>query len=68
MRFVFYNPHLATNDFSLLHSDMQGELQNSNWQDIIYNFNGSGTDINPATRIEDKDNAYGGNAGVLFKN
>lgn len=68
VRFVFFNPDLVTNDYPLLHSDMQGELQNANWQDIIYNYNGSGTDINPSTRIEDKDKAYDGNAGVLFKN
>jgi len=35
VRFVFYNPSRATNDYPLLHSDMQGELQNYKWQEIL---------------------------------
>lgn len=31
-KFVFYNPHLAANDFALLHSDAQGEFYNPQWQ------------------------------------
>lgn len=33
--FVFYNEDTSNNDFTLLHSNMLGELQNSNWQSII---------------------------------
>ena len=31
IRFVFYNPDLVTNDYPLLHSDLQGEIKNANW-------------------------------------
>ncbi len=34
-RFVFYNPDLVTNDFSLLHSDALGEPQNDQWMFFI---------------------------------
>lgn len=30
-RFLFWNPDLVTNDFELLHSDVPGEVVNSNW-------------------------------------
>jgi GWxTD domain-containing protein len=31
-KFIFYNPDLVTNDFTLLHSDAQGEVYNDRWQ------------------------------------
>lgn len=31
IRFVFYNRDLSTNDYSLLHSDMRGEVYNRRW-------------------------------------
>lgn len=31
-KFVFYNPHLAGDEYSLIHSDAQGEFYNSQWQ------------------------------------
>lgn len=34
-RFVFYNPDLVTNDFSLIHSDALGEPQNDQWMFVI---------------------------------
>lgn len=34
-RFVFYQPDLVTNDYELLHSDLQGEITNANWQVIL---------------------------------
>jgi len=35
-KFVFYEPSLATNDFILLHSTARGEVQNSQWQLVLY--------------------------------
>jgi len=32
IRFVFYNRDLSTNDYSLLHSDMRGEVYNRRWE------------------------------------
>ncbi|MEZ4983759.1 MAG: hypothetical protein R2795_01770 [Saprospiraceae bacterium] len=36
MRFIFYNPSLAADDFILLHSDVFGERQNPQWQLELY--------------------------------
>ena len=34
-RFVFYNPDLVTNDYTLIHSDALGEIMNDQWQFLI---------------------------------
>jgi GWxTD domain-containing protein len=36
VRFIFYNPSLAADDFILLHSDVIGERQNPQWQMELY--------------------------------
>lgn len=36
VRFIFYNPSLAADDFVLLHSDVIGEIQNPQWQMELY--------------------------------
>ncbi|MCB0637098.1 MAG: GWxTD domain-containing protein [Lewinella sp.] len=36
VRFIFYNPTLAAEDFVLLHSDVIGERQNPQWQMELY--------------------------------
>lgn len=33
--FVFYNPDLVSNDFPLLHTNLKGEVSNSNWQRVL---------------------------------
>lgn len=35
--FVFYQSTAASQDFELIHSDMQGEMTNSNWKTLINN-------------------------------
>ena len=35
-KFIFYEPSLATNDFVLLHSTVKGEVQNRQWQQVLY--------------------------------
>lgn len=35
-RFVFFTKDIVTNDFLLIHSTVQGELHNSQWQKYIY--------------------------------
>ncbi|MEN8928988.1 MAG: GWxTD domain-containing protein [Flavobacteriales bacterium] len=40
--FVFYQSTAAAEDFELIHSDMQGELNNSNWKLLINNRVGGG--------------------------
>jgi GWxTD domain-containing protein len=36
VRFIFYNPSLAADDFLLLHSDVFGERQNPQWEVELY--------------------------------
>lgn len=36
VKFVFYNPYLAGNDFELLHSNARNEIQNPKWLQYIY--------------------------------
>lgn len=36
VKFLFYNPSLAGNDFKLLHSTCRGELHNANWEFDLY--------------------------------
>lgn len=36
IKFVFYNPNISSRDFSLLHSDLRGEIHNSKWENVIY--------------------------------
>ncbi len=43
-RFVFYNPELTNNNYKLLHSDMVGEIQNTNWQAELSRRNGQNND------------------------
>jgi GWxTD domain-containing protein len=57
IRYVFYNPDLIGNDYPMLHSDMQGELQNYEWEYYLYK------DVSPGGRV---DQQYGGNANMYF--
>lgn len=36
VRFIFYNPTLAAGDFQLLHSTARGELNNPQWEIMLY--------------------------------
>lgn len=66
IRFVFYNPDLVTNDYPLLHSEMQGELQNYRWEHDLHKRN------SPFTNIDDSNDGntihYGGNSGTYYVN
>lgn len=63
IRFVFYNPDLVTNDYPMLHSDMQGELQNYRWETDLHKRD------TPNTNIDDPGGSvhYGGSSGTLFR-
>jgi len=47
-KFIFYEPALATNDFVLLHSTAKGEVQNRQWQQVLF-----GQLLMPATSVDD---------------
>ena len=44
-RFVFYNPDLVTNDYTLIHSDALGEIMNDQWQFLIMKRDSQTNDI-----------------------
>ena len=67
VRFVFYNPDLVTNDYPLLHSDMQGELQNERWQEELHRIGGNRSQNSNSTGT-DKDGQFGGQSGRYFNN
>jgi GWxTD domain-containing protein len=47
-KFIFYEPSLATNDFVLLHSTAKGEVQNRQWQQVLF-----GQLLMPPTSVDD---------------
>ncbi|MCK9613631.1 MAG: GWxTD domain-containing protein [Bacteroidales bacterium] len=63
-KFVFYNPDLVTNDFTLIHSDAIGEINDYKWQQKIYGRNNVTNDIdNDGVR-----NHWGRKSDEYFKN
>lgn len=66
IRFVFYNPDLVTNDYPLLHSEMQGELQNYRWEHDLHKRD------SPFTNVDDPNDGnylhYGGNSNTYYIN
>ncbi|MGB0167232.1 MAG: GWxTD domain-containing protein [Luteibaculum sp.] len=62
VRFVFYNPNIATNDYQLLHSDMRGELRNPNWQRELQRRTNPNNDPNNTAPARN----YGNNAKDFF--
>ncbi len=66
VKFLFYNPSLSTNDYSLLHSTCRGEKQNPRWQLELYRDDpnsdgGAGVDARSAT------DGFNRNAGKYFE-
>lgn len=65
-RFIFYLPDLVTNDYALLHSDLQGEFQNYKWERDLNKRNTRTGDIDDAN--EGNFDSFGGRSRVLFRN
>ncbi|MBN3036224.1 MAG: GWxTD domain-containing protein [Bacteroidales bacterium] len=61
-RFIFFTKDLVTNDFTLIHSDVSGELSNYRWQQVIYSRVDAGFDIDQGVR----DDTWGGNSKKYF--
>lgn len=64
-RFIFYNPDLVTNTYTLLHSDMLGEVSNYRWQHELSKRN------SPTQNIDDPNDGnkehYGGNSNYYYR-
>lgn len=59
VKFLFYNPSLAGNDYRILHSNARGELNNPRWQITLYKNAPNevdGDNYNDATTMKDNFN------------
>ncbi|MBU2018115.1 MAG: GWxTD domain-containing protein [Bacteroidetes bacterium] len=64
-RFIFYNPDLIGANYSLLHSDMIGEIRNNNWPLALNQRNSSRGNVDDPNQNVDKH--YGGSSNDLFR-
>lgn len=63
-KFVFYNPDLVTNKYSLIHSDARGEIINTRWQLLLHKRDTQSTNLDDEKAPEH----YGGNTDDNFNN
>ncbi len=61
-KFVFYTKDIVTNDFTILHSDVNGEVSNYRWQQVIYSRVDAGFNIDKGVT----DDTWGGNSQKYF--
>jgi GWxTD domain-containing protein len=61
-KFIFYSKDLVTNDFTLLHSDVVGEVSNYRWQQVLYSRVDAGYNIEKGTT----EDSWGGNSKKYF--
>ncbi len=66
VKFVFYNPSLAPGDFQLLHSTAIGEINNPQWQLMLYSDAPNEVNGNPIDGTEMMDN-FNRNARRVFR-
>jgi len=59
-KFVFANPNLAAYDYTLIHSNVSGEINNANWQDELKR-------VKDGMRLPDND-SYNGESGDFYNN
>lgn len=64
-RFVFYNPDLVNNTYTLLHSDMLGELKNPGWPQILSKRNTSRGNVDDPNMFNQQH--FGGTSNDLFR-
>lgn len=68
VKFLFYNPSLAGEDFIILHSNARGEINNPRWERVLYSRNAGeeydGDNYGDATRMKTN---VGRNARTYFE-
>ena len=63
-KFIFYNPDLVTNDYTLIHSDALGETRDDRWRIRLTKRNNAIIDLD-----QDKSNDhYGSKVDDMFSN
>jgi GWxTD domain-containing protein len=65
-RFVFYMPDLITNEYVILHSNLQGEYSNNKWQADLHKRNTPRGNID--SQEEGNFNHWGSNSNTFFNN
>ncbi len=64
-RFIFYNPDLINNNYSLLHSDMVGELKNNAWPQALNRRNTTNGNVDDPNST--KQEHFGGQSNSLYR-
>jgi len=62
-RFIFYQPERVGECYELLHSDMPGEIQNKNWNQVLHGRNSQSNDV---TRPAGNETMHGSRVEDLF--
>lgn len=65
-KFIFYQPNLATNEYVVLHSNLQGERSNYRWQHELNKRNSAFSDIDDPN--DGNTEHWGGNSGIYYRN
>ena len=53
-KFVFYEPDIVTNEYLMLHSDVQGEVSNNSWQYYLQRKKEKPFIVDPILKFEGK--------------
>ena len=65
-RFIFYMPDLGSNEYSTLHSTLQGEYFNRNWKTDLHRRNTPGRSVDNTQNPN--DGQWGSNSNTFFIN
>ena len=65
-RFIFYMPDLGSNEYSTLHSTLQGEYYNRNWKTDLHRRNTPGRSVDNTQNPN--DGQWGSNSNTFFIN
>jgi len=66
-KFVFYNPDLVTNDFTLIHSNATGEISDNQWQLRLHKRDLQTNDLDRDYQINDRS-AFGNKVNSEWEN
>jgi GWxTD domain-containing protein len=65
-RFIFYMPDLGSNEYTILHSTLQGEYFNNNWKTDLHKRNTPGRNVDGLQNPN--DDQWGSNSNTFFIN
>ncbi|HOK37760.1 MAG TPA: GWxTD domain-containing protein [Bacteroidales bacterium] len=62
-KFIFYNPHIAGEEYELLHSDLTGEVKTPNWERVLQKRNNTLYDHD----LKNADDSWGSRAAEEYR-